>query len=357
MIDQKEWEYLFEEFATKERVAEALRGIPKIPDYRTVVTFSVVDETGATTTYRVLVDLNSGKISYGFTGQQNFVAIPNREAKEVLAKLNILSLGLVAKLSCIDPYDFFLRASTPEWQKEYLAVLALSLIVQRDLERLKASPLKEDGHIFVPRWMIDHATALPESPHGKEKFLIRFLSYLVRFAKNKNEIEALMSVNGIALGFALYRLYVEGKIDEEFFNKAFNYLNKKDVIGKFLKGKGVQLPCNLGNLSGWNGYPKQLFSYIKTATWRFKQSLKCPPQEVPLDDSISHDQGDHDLRLDILRISALKDELPEKEREAISLIFWEELSQTEAARLLGITQPSFNERLKRALNTLKTLLS
>jgi RNA polymerase sigma factor (sigma-70 family) len=50
------------------------------------------------------------------------------------------------------------------------------------------------------------------------------------------------------------------------------------------------------------------------------------------------------------------EKLNEKQREAVELYFFEELSQEEAARKIGITQASFSKRLDRALTTLKGII-
>jgi RNA polymerase sigma-70 factor, ECF subfamily len=50
-------------------------------------------------------------------------------------------------------------------------------------------------------------------------------------------------------------------------------------------------------------------------------------------------------------------QLPEVEREMITLVAWEELSPAEAARVLGIRQATARKRLQRGRDRLKALLS
>jgi RNA polymerase sigma factor (sigma-70 family) len=50
-------------------------------------------------------------------------------------------------------------------------------------------------------------------------------------------------------------------------------------------------------------------------------------------------------------------ELNEKQREAIDLYFFQELTQEEAAERLGIQQAAFSKRLDRALDKLRAILS
>ena len=55
-------------------------------------------------------------------------------------------------------------------------------------------------------------------------------------------------------------------------------------------------------------------------------------------------------------IGTALEKLNEKQREAVELYFFEELSQEEAAEKIGITQASFSKRLDRALTTLKGII-
>jgi RNA polymerase sigma factor (sigma-70 family) len=48
---------------------------------------------------------------------------------------------------------------------------------------------------------------------------------------------------------------------------------------------------------------------------------------------------------------------PEKQREAIELYFFKEMTQEEAAEKLGIQQAAFSKRLDRALDKLRSILS
>ena len=49
-------------------------------------------------------------------------------------------------------------------------------------------------------------------------------------------------------------------------------------------------------------------------------------------------------------------ELPEVYQEAIHMIYFEDLTQEQSAKKIGITQPAFNKRLKKALKILKEKL-
>ncbi len=63
-----------------------------------------------------------------------------------------------------------------------------------------------------------------------------------------------------------------------------------------------------------------------------------------------------DKILNEIMIGNALEKLNEKQREAVELYFFEELSQEEAARKIGITQASFSKRLDRALTTLKGII-
>ena len=63
-----------------------------------------------------------------------------------------------------------------------------------------------------------------------------------------------------------------------------------------------------------------------------------------------------DKILNEIMIGHALEKLNEKQREAVELYFFEELSQEEAARKIGITQASFSKRLDRALTTLKGII-
>jgi RNA polymerase sigma factor (sigma-70 family) len=60
--------------------------------------------------------------------------------------------------------------------------------------------------------------------------------------------------------------------------------------------------------------------------------------------------------LDKILISQALETLNEKQKEAVTLYFFEEMNQNEAALYLGITQASFSRRLDRALQKLKEFL-
>jgi RNA polymerase sigma factor (sigma-70 family) len=56
-------------------------------------------------------------------------------------------------------------------------------------------------------------------------------------------------------------------------------------------------------------------------------------------------------------IDEAMDQLNEKQREAIELYFFQEMTQEEAAEKLGIQQAAFSKRLDRALDKLRSILS
>lgn len=63
-----------------------------------------------------------------------------------------------------------------------------------------------------------------------------------------------------------------------------------------------------------------------------------------------------DKILNEIMISNALEKLNEKQREAVQLYFFEEMSQEDAARKIGITQASFSKRLDRALTTLRGII-
>ena len=63
-----------------------------------------------------------------------------------------------------------------------------------------------------------------------------------------------------------------------------------------------------------------------------------------------------DKILNEIMIGNALEKLNEKQREAVELYFFEELSQEEAAQKIGITQASFSKRLDRALTTLRGII-
>jgi RNA polymerase sigma factor (sigma-70 family) len=63
-----------------------------------------------------------------------------------------------------------------------------------------------------------------------------------------------------------------------------------------------------------------------------------------------------DKILNEIMIGSALEKLNEKQREAVELYFFEELSQEEAAQKIGITQASFSKRLDRALTTLRGII-
>lgn len=65
-------------------------------------------------------------------------------------------------------------------------------------------------------------------------------------------------------------------------------------------------------------------------------------------------EGDRDSALDILRGM---DELREKDREVLELVYWDDLSGEEVAAVLGISQSAARVRLLRAREALKRVLA
>ena len=63
-----------------------------------------------------------------------------------------------------------------------------------------------------------------------------------------------------------------------------------------------------------------------------------------------------DKILNEIMIGNALEKLNEKQREAVELYFFEQLSQEEAAQKIGITQASFSKRLDRALTTLRGII-
>lgn len=63
-----------------------------------------------------------------------------------------------------------------------------------------------------------------------------------------------------------------------------------------------------------------------------------------------------DKLLNEIAIDSAMEKLNEKQREAVELYFFQELSQEEAAKELGITQASFSKRLDRALKSLREII-
>ena len=91
-----------------------------------------------------------------------------------------------------------------------------------------------------------------------------------------------------------------------------------------------------------------LLAHFKTV---FLSKLETKDSEDIYD---SYDPFDKMLNEIVIR-NAL-DKLNEKQKEAVELYFFEELSQEEAAQKVGITQASFSQRLDRALKSLKEII-
>lgn len=91
-----------------------------------------------------------------------------------------------------------------------------------------------------------------------------------------------------------------------------------------------------------------LLAHFKTV---FLSKLETKDSEDIYD---SYDPFDKMLNEIVIR-NAL-DKLNEKQKEAVELYFFEELSQEEAAQKVGITQASFSKRLDRALKSLKEII-
>jgi RNA polymerase sigma factor (sigma-70 family) len=71
---------------------------------------------------------------------------------------------------------------------------------------------------------------------------------------------------------------------------------------------------------------------------------------------VYHNYDPFDRIMNEIVIGEALEKLNEKQKEAITLYFFEELSQEEAALKAGITQASFSKRLDRALKTLKGII-
>ena len=71
---------------------------------------------------------------------------------------------------------------------------------------------------------------------------------------------------------------------------------------------------------------------------------------------VHHSYDPFDKIINEIVIGEALEKLNEKQKEAITFYFFEELTQEEAALKAGITQASFSKRLDRALKTLKGII-
>ena len=82
--------------------------------------------------------------------------------------------------------------------------------------------------------------------------------------------------------------------------------------------------------------------------------VKSEPNEL----SVIHSYFDPFNRVNNeIVIDEAMEQLNEKQREAIELYFFQEMTQEEAAEKLGIQQAAFSKRLDRALDKLRSILS
>jgi RNA polymerase sigma factor (sigma-70 family) len=88
----------------------------------------------------------------------------------------------------------------------------------------------------------------------------------------------------------------------------------------------------------------------------FKSAFDVRPEPIEL--PVIHTYFDPFNRVNNeIVIDEAMDQLNEKQREAIELYFFQEMTQEEAAEKLGIQQAAFSKRLDRALDKLRSILS
>jgi RNA polymerase sigma factor (sigma-70 family) len=88
----------------------------------------------------------------------------------------------------------------------------------------------------------------------------------------------------------------------------------------------------------------------------FKSAFDVKPEPIEL--PVIHTYFDPFNRVNNeIVIDEAMDQLNEKQREAIELYFFQEMTQEEAAEKLGIQQAAFSKRLERALDKLRSILS
>lgn len=87
---------------------------------------------------------------------------------------------------------------------------------------------------------------------------------------------------------------------------------------------------------------------MRRASWFRRVDRRVSIESLPLTQP-PPDEKDQELTLAIMR-------LPLRLREAVLLYYYQELNVVEIAKLLGISQPSVSERLKRARKKLKEYL-
>ena len=113
--------------------------------------------------------------------------------------------------------------------------------------------------------------------------------------------------------------------------------------------------------------PKLKLSFTSKATYylstridhallaHFKATF-LPKIETRDYNEVHHSYDPFDKIINEIVIGEALEKLNEKQKEAITFYFFEELTQEEAALKSGITQASFSKRLDRALKTLKGII-
>lgn len=106
---------------------------------------------------------------------------------------------------------------------------------------------------------------------------------------------------------------------------------------------------------------KKIENLPERVRYRFRKKLKKTNNYLSIEDKaeIGFELEANSLSSDTLILSELIEvleaieDLPDKQLEAFKMIYFEGLTQAEASRLLGISQPSFKERLDNAEKTLR----
>lgn len=131
------------------------------------------------------------------------------------------------------------------------------------------------------------------------------------------------------------------------------YSHKEDLINESLFVLKMLVEKYDKDLSYFSYYLSTRIDHALIA--HFKTTF-LPKIETRDYSEVHHNYDPFDRIINEIVIGEALEKLNDKQKEAITLYFFEELSQEEAALKAGITQASFSKRLDRALKTLKGII-
>lgn len=288
------------------------------------------------------------------------VAISEEEQTNLDLKVANYAMIKSYELQNIGKYTFFLILNIRVCRENYLSEITIydeifRLFVEL-IDEFPPSP-NTNSLVLVPSKLYKFAKDLPE--YTSEEVITAFQGHQ-KIIRDTLEL----GPDDIITSEILNKFFGEGKIDEDFWNKAFEYFKNKEVIKKYKKDKIKHLPDSIEELMTYEErLPKELISYARTSTFRLRQEIEKKSVDMMKFDERFYTSEIHNNTPSIqdlidqekleMKLKNIIETLNEREESVINLKYYKNLSQKEISDRLGISQQMVSKHFHKAMKKLK----